>query len=69
MKTKSDFLAGQGLFLFNDEDWVECFYSAHLDKFCIQFNAKLIFSSKNFNSFQHKIETIKLKYNLDYQTI
>lgn len=67
MKDLNNYLCGECLYLFNDDDMVECFYSSHIDKFCIMMNAKMIFSSKHFNSFKKKIESLKIKYNLRYQ--
>lgn len=64
LKTKKQELTENSILMGNGEDCMELFFSEHLNKFCIEFNAKLIGSFKTFGGFVNKRDQMIEKHTL-----
>jgi hypothetical protein len=63
MKTKKQELIDNPKEFKSETDLLECFFSEHLNKFCLMFNAKL-FTFKTWNGFENKKNDFIKRFNL-----
>ena len=63
MKTKKQELIDNPKEFKNEDHFLECSFSGHLNRFCLRFNAKL-FTFKTWNGFVNKRNNLISKYNL-----
>lgn len=63
-ETKENLLNGSCIVLESQEDILEFWFSEKLQKFCVEFNCKLMKCTKTFEACEKEYNRLKEKYNL-----